>query len=44
MNWMDMSIEELDYELQKFSLNEKELETFKSGKEMVDKAMQLSEE
>ena len=44
MNWMDMSIEELKDELQKFSLNEKELETFKSGKEMIDKAMKLSEE
>ena len=44
MNWMCMSIEELKNELQKFSLNEKELETFKSGKEMIDKAMKLSEE
>jgi hypothetical protein len=34
-----MSIEELKDELQKFSLNEKEIETFKSGKEMIDKAM-----
>ena len=44
MNWMDMSIEELKGELQKFSLNEKELETFKSGKEMIERAMKLSEE
>lgn len=44
MNWMDMSIEELKEELQKYNLNKKELETFKSGKEMIDKAMKLSEE
>ncbi len=41
---MDMTIEELKDQLQKFNLNEKELETFKSGKEMIDKAMKLSEE
>ena len=44
MNWMDMPIEELKAELQKYSLNEKEFETFKSGKEMIDNAMKLSEE
>lgn len=44
MNWMEMSLKELEDEVQKFQLNDKELETFKSGKDMIDKAMKLSEE
>ena len=44
MNLSEMSLNELENELQKFQLNIKELETFKSGKDMIDKAMKLSEE
>ena len=44
MNWMEMSLKELEDEVQKFQLNDKELETFKRGKDMIDKAMKLSEE
>lgn len=44
MSLMEMPLKELEKELQKFQLNDKEFETFKSGKEMIDKAMKLSEE
>ncbi len=44
MSLMEMPLKELEEKLQKFQLNDKEFETFKSGKDMIDKAMKLSEE
>ena len=43
MNWFEMSIEELKYELEKIQLNNKEIQTFNKGKEMIDNAMGLNE-
>lgn len=43
MSWLEMSIEELNHELEKIQLSDKELQTFKKGKEMIDDAMELNE-
>lgn len=43
MSWIDMLPEELKQELKRFNLNAKELETVKSGKEMIDNAIKLNE-
>ena len=39
-----MSLQEINDEIQRLQLNNKEFETFKSGKDMIDKAIYLSEE
>ncbi len=43
MNLLEMSLEELNNELLRIQLNDNELKIFKSGKEMIDNAVQSSE-